>query len=466
MSPPDRPTGEFQPARHDAAAAGATLIQGATVITMDAQGVLPVADIRVQGDRIEALAPSLPADGAEVVDGRGCIVIPGLINAHMHTWQTALRGVAGNWTLPEYFRKMHAGLATVFGPEDLHIATLVGALNQLNNGTTTLADWCHNNRTPAHNDAAVAALLESGIRAAFFHGTPKPDPRPGETPFWETPHPRAELERLRLAHQGQALLSVHAAVLGPHYSTLEVALHDFRMARELGVIASLHQGGGPARTPDGWQVLEQEGLLGPHVNIVHGHALDDAQLTRFCELGMSFSAAAESEMSQGHGHPLTGRLRERGRAPSLGVDLESVMSGDMLTQARVALGIQRSLDNTAHRARHGGIPDTTTIPVLEALSWVTVEGARMLGQLDRIGTLTVGKQADLVLIRADMLNMQPVHDAVASVVFQASLANIDSVMVAGRWKKRHGALVGVDLAPALAALQASGQRIVSALGLH
>jgi cytosine/adenosine deaminase-related metal-dependent hydrolase len=138
----------------------------------------------------------------------------------------------------------------------------------------------------------------------------------------------------------------------------------------------------------------------------------------------------------------------------------------MLTQARVALGIQRSLDNTAHRARHGGIPDTTTIPVLEALSWVTVEGARMLGQLDRIGTLAAGKQADLVLIRADMLNMQPVHDAVASVVFQASLANIDSVMVAGRWKKRHGALVGVDLVPALAALQASGQRIVSALGLH
>jgi cytosine/adenosine deaminase-related metal-dependent hydrolase len=132
----------------------------------------------------------------------------------------------------------------------------------------------------------------------------------------------------------------------------------------------------------------------------------------------------------------------------------------------VALGIQRSLDNTAHRARHGGIPDTTTIPVLEALSWVTVEGARMLGQLDRIGTLAAGKQADLVLIRADMLNMQPVHDAVASVVFQASLANIDSVMVAGRWKKRHGALVGVDLVPALAALQASGQRIVSALGLH
>ena len=88
-------------------------------------------------------------------------------------------------------------------PDDLHIATLVGALNQLNCGTTTLADWCHNNRTPAHNDAAIAGLLESGIRAAFFHGTPKPDPKPGETPFWEVPHPRAEVERLLQGAPGQ-----------------------------------------------------------------------------------------------------------------------------------------------------------------------------------------------------------------------------------------------------------------------
>jgi cytosine/adenosine deaminase-related metal-dependent hydrolase len=442
-----------------------TLIRGATVVTMEAQGDLADADLLIDGDRIAAIAPRIEAAADATIDASGCIVIPGLVNAHMHTWQTALRGLASNWTLLEYFRKMHAGLATVFSPDDLHVATLAGALNQLDCGTTTLADWCHNNPTPAHNDAAIAALLQSGIRAAWFHGTPKPDPKPGERPFWEVPHPRAELRRLIDAHAREPLLSVHAAVLGPHYSTLDVALHDFRMARELGVVASLHQGGGPPRTPDGWQRLEAEGLLGPHVNIVHGHALDDEQLRRFCELGMSFSAAAENEMTQGHGHPLTGRLREFGRAPSLGVDLESVLSGDMLTQARVALGMQRTLDNAAHRARHGTIPPTSTITTREALAWVTVEGARMLGQLDRIGTLAPGKQADLVVIRADRLNMQPVHDAVNSVVMQASLANIDSVMVAGRWKKRGGRLLDVELAPLLQRLTASGHRITRALGL-
>lgn len=442
-----------------------TLIRGATILTMDRQGDLPQADLLVEGDTIAAIAPRLQVDGAEVVDASGCIVIPGLVNAHMHTWQTALRGVAANWTLLEYFQKMHAGLATAFQPQDLYIATRMGALNQLNCGTTTLADWCHNNPTPAHNDAAIEGLLSTGIRAAFFHGTPKPDPKPGQQPFWEVPHPRAELERLLKAHQGRPLLAVHAAVLGPHYSTLEVALHDFRMARELGLIASLHQGGGAARTPDGWERLEAAGLLGPHINIVHGHALGDAQLQRFCELGMSFSAAAESEMSQGHGHPLTGRLRRFGRAPSLGVDLESVLSGDMLTQARVALGIQRSLDNVAHREAHGTIPPTSTITTREALSWVTVEGARMLQQLDRIGTLAAGKQADLVVLRASDLNMQPVHDAVSSVVFQASLANIDAVMVAGQWKKRAGRLLAGDLSADLEALRASGEKITRAMGL-
>jgi cytosine/adenosine deaminase-related metal-dependent hydrolase len=443
-----------------------TLIRGATVLTMDKQGDLPQADLLVQGDRIAAIAPTLQADDAQAIDARGCIVIPGLVNAHMHTWQTALRGVAANWTLLEYFQKMHAGLATAFQPEDLGIATRMGALNQLNCGTTTLADWCHNNPTPSHNDAAIEGLLSTGIRAAFFHGTPKPDPKPGQVPFWEVPHPRTEIERLLKAHQGNPLLTIHAAVLGPHYSTLAVALQDFQMARELGLIASLHQGGGAARTPDGWERLEAAGLLGPNINIVHGHALTDAQLQRFCELGMSFSAAAESEMSQGHGHPLTGRLRRFGRAPSLGVDLESVLSGDMLTQARVALGIQRSLDNVAYREQHGTIPPTSTITAREALSWVTVEGARMLQQLDRIGTLAPGKQADLVMVRASDLNMQPVHDPVSSVVFQASLANIDSVMVAGQWKKRAGKLLAGDLSADLEKLRVSGEKITRAMGLR
>jgi cytosine/adenosine deaminase-related metal-dependent hydrolase len=137
----------------------------------------------------------------------------------------------------------------------------------------------------------------------------------------------------------------------------------------------------------------------------------------------------------------------------------------MLSQARIALGIQRSLDNVAYRERHGVIPATSTVSTREALSWITVEGARMLRHWHRIGSLAPGKQADLVVLRADTLNMQPVHQPVSSVVFQASLANVDSVMVAGRWRKRAGRMADVDLAPKLEALRASGRKIAAALGL-
>src|SRR5215469_9745618 len=175
----------------------ALLLKSGIVVTQDAKlGVLPTGDVLVEDDRIAAIAPALSAPDAETIDCSGHFVLPGLINAHMHTWQTGLRSVAANWTLLEYFHHVHAGLATLFTPQDIHIATLAGALNQLDHGVTTLVDWAHNNPTPAHTDAGVAALKESGIRAAFFHGSPKPDPKPGEPHFSEIPHPRAEVERL------------------------------------------------------------------------------------------------------------------------------------------------------------------------------------------------------------------------------------------------------------------------------
>ncbi|KWR90693.1 amidohydrolase family protein [Cupriavidus sp. IDO] len=437
-----------------------TLIRGATLVTMDIALGDFIGDLLIDGDRIAAIGPHIVAPDAEQIDAHGFIVAPGFINAHMHTWQTALRGVAAGWTLTEYFRQMHAGLATRFTPEDIHIATLAGAWNQLDCGTTTLVDWCHNNPTPAHSDAALDALEQSGIRAAFLHGSPKPDPTPGVAPFWETPHPRVEVERLARRLQGSALVSLGLAILGPHYSTMEVARHDFALACELGLLASMHQGGGAARTPDGWEQLEAAGLLGPHINIVHGNNLTDSQLARFVDTGVSFSLTPENELTQGHGFPITGRLRRLGATPSLGVDLESGLSGEMFMAARVALGVQRALDHAAYRAEHGEIAASHQASCREALEWITMAGARMLGMAHWIGSLTPGKQADLVLIDARRLNMMPLHDPVSAIVMQASLANIDSVFVAGVPRKRHGSLLVDGLPATLELLRASGERLL------
>ncbi|WP_445221208.1 amidohydrolase family protein [Bradyrhizobium sp. Pa8] len=444
-----------------------TLIKSAVIISMDeAIGDLNTGDVLVEGNRIVDVRPSIDlgsgASETEIVDGTGRIVIPGLINAHMHTWQTALRGYAANWTLLEYFRRMHAGLATVFRPDDIHIATLVGALNQINCGTTTLVDWCHNNPTPDHTDAAVRGLIESGIRAAYFHGSPKPEPKPGEPHFSEIPHPRREVERLLAGPLADrdGLVTLGLAILGPHYSTLDVAMHDFRLARELNLIASMHQGGGPAKTPGGWEKLIEAGLVGAGINIVHGNDLPDDLLDKMVDLGVSFSVTPENEMIQGHGFPITGRLLKRGVRPTIGIDLESVLAGDLFSVARVALSMQRALDNAESRQVSGTIPATTTIPVREALRWITTEGARMLGRDRQIGSLTPGKLADLVVINASDLNLVPVHDPVATVVMQTSLTNIEAVMIGGAWKKRDGRLLvdGLDAKKEL--LTQSGRRLV------
>ena len=134
------------------------------------------------------------------------------------------------------------------------------------------------------------------------------------------------------------------------------------------------------------------------------------------------------------------------RVHHIGIDLESVLAGDLFGAARVALSMQRALDNAESRRIEGTIPATTTIPAREALRWITIEGARMLGREDHIGSLTPGKLADLVVINANDLNLFPVHDPVSTVVMQTSLANIEAVMIDGVWKKRDGRLLvdGLD----------------------
>ncbi|TWI72939.1 amidohydrolase family protein [Bradyrhizobium huanghuaihaiense] len=237
-------------------------------------------------------------------------------------------------------------------------------------------------------------------------------------------------------------------------------MHDFRLARELKLIASMHQGGGPANTPGGWEKLIEAGLVGAGVNIVHGNDLPDDLLDRMVDLGVSFSVTPENEMIQGHGLPITGRLLKRGVRPTIGIDLESVLAGDLLSVARVALSMQRALDNAASHKASGTIPATTTIPVREALRWITTEGARMLGREHQIGSLTPGKLADLVIINASDLNLYPVHDPVATVVMQTSLANIEAVMIGGAWKKQNGRLLVEALDAKKELLAQSGRRLV------
>lgn len=427
-----------------------TVIRGAMIIASPPHEPAPVpCDILIEDSSIAGLGPNLAVGDAEVVDASGRIIIPGLVNAHLHSWQTALRGVAYDWSLIEYVDRMHGRLAARFTPDDIYVGTLAGALNQIACGATTIGDWSHNNRTPEHTDAGVAALVRSGVRAVFLPGPPRSAGSHGV-------QTRAELERLRAGafSSSASLLTLGMAVPGPLYSEIEVAEADFDLARDLGLLISMHCSTDVER-PEAWQRLEEKRLLGPHVNIVHGNYIRNELLTRLVDLGVTFTITPEVELGDGHGQPITGRLRALGAAPSLGVDIESAVSGEMLTVARIALAHQRSVEYAdALRGKRASAPARAR----EALAWATIEGARALGLAHRIGSLEVGKQADLVIIDARRLNLWPANDPFATAL-HASLANIEAVMIGGQWRKRDGRLLFDDLPTVCASLEQSARRI-------
>ena len=443
---------------------GKILIKGGAVVTMDDKiGDFAKADVLVDGEAIRKIGKTIRSSDAKVVDATGKIVMPGLVNAHLHTWQTGIRGIAGNWSIPEYLHRMHAAIAPRFTAQDTYLGNLVGALNQIAVGATTIFDWCHNNATPAHTDAAIAGLREAGIRAVFGHGSPKPDTAEGALPFTHMPHPRSELERLRKTEfaGNDGLITLAMAALGVDFSVWEVVEHDFRLAEELDLTISAHVWGAPNRlNPDGYSRLASLGLLTSRHNMVHGNYLSDDELKLVVDSGASVTVTPEVELQMGHGTPLTGRLRALGARPSLGVDVESNISGDMFTVMRMALQPQRQLDNREVAARTGAPVTKLSISPREVLEWATIDSARALGLDRKIGSLTPGKQADIVMLNARDLNLFPVHDPIQSIVFQANGGNVDTVMIAGRILKRNRKLAYRKLNEKMDQLARSGRRIL------
>ena len=445
------------------------LIQGGTVISMEPGRVAGlIENILIENDQISDVGGINPTDDMEVIDATDCIVLPGLIDSHVHTWQTGLRGIAGDWTVPQYMRAMHRGLATFFQPEDIYIANLIGALSKLDAGITTLVDWCHNNPTPDHTDSAIDGLFESGARALFLHGSPKPDPKPGQKHYSEVPMPRGEIERLRKGRLAtdDALVTLGLAVLGPQYSVYEVCEQDYRLAQEYQLIASAHTAGGPMLAPGSFEKLIELGLIDNRSNIVHANNFEDNLVKALVDAGASFTVTADVEMQMGFGDPLTGRLRNLGSPMTIGADVEPAVSGDMFGAMRLTMSVQRNIDNLAALSRGEVLPETATITCAEALQWVTTNGARMIGMEQSLGTIAPGKKADIILLRGGDLNLFPVNNAINAVVRHATPGNVDTVMVAGNIVKRDGKLLYGNLAEKKNALLESSRRILSDIGLQ
>lgn len=423
-----------------------TLIRNGVVITMDKTlGDFTQADILIEDELIAAVGPNLPVEDAQVLDGSRMIVMPGLIDSHRHTWQSVIRGISSDWTLGQYFERIRGGVSLAYRPQDVYAANLLGALEALDSGITTLLDWSHIMNTPDHADEAVRGLKESGIRAVFAHGTPS-DP-PGVWYQQSTLRHPGDIRRLReqyfSANEGRVTLMM--AIRGPDFSTLETTLDDIKLARELGLRMTMHIGGGLlGKQAKSVERMREAGVLGPDMTFVHCNCCTDQALRLIAESGGTASVSARVEMQMGHGFPATGRLLAAGVRPSLSVDVVTSSGGNLFDEMRVALQTERARQNQAALDANEPVKQLE-LSASDVLEFVTLDAAHTCGLEDRVGTIAPGKQADLILLRRDTPNLTPLNHLRGSVVMAAGPGNVDTVFVAGQPVKQQGKLTNCDL---------------------
>ncbi|GLF95361.1 amidohydrolase family protein [Streptomyces yaizuensis] len=438
------------------------LLTGATIVTMDPRtGVLPRGDLLIDGRSIAAVGPDLVALGAAtdavVVDVTGSVLAPGFVDTHRHAWEAQLRRAMPDVDdLGAYVRATLHGYAPRYRPHDMYIGTRLAALGALDGGITTLLDFSHNSRTAAHSDSAVQALLDTGIRGVHAAMGPHFGDWDGQWP--------ADLARLRERYRGE-LLTFRLAAL----ATAEIAGPDLtygpalaRVAHELGVGVSVDAVFG---TPSSRAVLEWErlGLLGPDITLIHATGLTHDAWRAVGDTGTTVALAPTSDAQIGleTAVPAVDEALAAGVRPGLSIDVEVALAGDMFTQMRAVHTIQRM---RAVNTVYGTGRKPARISTHDVLDFATAQGARTIGLADVTGSLTVGKEADLLVIRAEDINNMPLNDAVGTVVLGSDARNIDTVFVAGQVRKWDGRLLGVDLPALRAEAAASRARILGTDG--
>ena len=374
-----------------------------------------------------------------------------------------MRAICADWSLNEYFRGIRMTISPRYGPEDVHVGNWAGALEALNAGVTTILDFSHCMNTPDHADEAVRGLRDAGVRGVMAYGyypSPVPEPR-----FAEHAQRLADARRVRERHFSAShdLLSMGIALTEVGLLPWEQTRAEVESARELDALLTAHTGcvWGSQLTL-GIRELDAHGLLGSDQVHVHCNTCSGEELDLLAQAGAKVSSTPETELQMGMGRPILRAALARGMAPTLGCDIISNNSGDLFAQMRIGLAAQRQFDNEPSLAQDTAV-ESLSLTVRDALGFVTVNGAAALGLGDRVGSLTPGKQADVVVLRPTGFALWPVNDPVAAVVLQASAADVDTVLVAGRIVKRNGALVGVEPAAVRGALEASRDRVLGAV---
>ena len=439
---------------------GRLLLRGGTLITLDGPDVAD-GDVLIEKGKIKAVGRSLRGRDAEEIDCRGTIVMPGFIDTHRHMWQGLLRNIGPNDLLQDYLDKILFGHALRMTPEEVYLGDLISAYSAMSSGITTILDWSHIANSSAHTDAAIQGLRKSGIRGVYGYGPsfgynfPAPNPYP------------SDIRRLRKQYfsSSDQLTTLALAAAGPEFAGMDAAVAEWSIAREVGARISVHVGVGRGGTFGLLAELHKRAGLKNDTTYIHACTISDAEWDLVRQTGGTVSLAVPIEMQMGHGMPPIQQCLDRGIRPSLSVDVETNQPTDMFTQMRACFALQRALFIESHPDRlfSFGVPSNHQgmLTVRDMLQLATIEGARANGLLHKTGTLTPGKEADLIVLRSDRINVAPHNDDVGAVVLGMDTSNVDSVYIAGRAVKRNGKLVGVNLQSLLREAERARERLIA-----
>ena len=435
------------------------MLRGGCVLTLDPKvGNFRRADVLIEDGRISEVGTGLRARDAETVDASDAIVMPGFVDTHRHVWESLFRNLGDEAPIadPGSPWSSAATYGPHFGPEDVYAGESVGLLGAIDAGITTVVDWSNVHATPDHTDAVVEAIAASGMRTVLAYGSPP----------WAPPHSSWErrLGDLAAAHRphGDGLMSVALAAVGPELGPTSAARSEWELARRLGLRIHVHVGTGDAGRGGGLEEMARAGLLGGDTTYVHCTTSTEADLDHIAATGGAVSVTAFGEMMRGRGMPPIQRFLDKGIRPGLGVDTEGSVPGDMFTQMRTVISLQHAAVFDLKLAGKAGLPGLLT--TRDVLRFATGYGAAAAGLSEVVGTLTPGKQADVIVLRGDRPNVFPINDPIGAVVWGMDTSNVEWVFVAGKALKRHGVL-DADVEPVRRTALAAQRRVAEASGL-
>lgn len=439
------------------------VIRGGHVMSMDPKvGDFVQADVLVEGKKILAVGPNLPAFGA-VIEARGKIVMPGFIDTHHHQFETALRsfladGLLFNDGKPHgainYFEHILGKFAPVYRQQDVYINELFGALSQIDAGVTTVHDISQIHHSPQHSDAAIKGLADSGRRSVlgYFESA-------GNVPGNQYPADAARIKGQYFSSDDQLLsMTMGGEIYLPGFAVA------WTLGRQLGLQVVAHIVGSFGMGPT-FDALAASNQIGPDNLFIHMTGMSDASWQKVKDAGAGVSLAVPIEMNMRHGMPPILKTLSLDIQPSLSVDVECTLTADMFTQMRSAMALQKAFVNQMALEQNNPPTLPELLTTRDVLRFATMEGARDL-RLDRkTGSLTPGKEADIIILDAEAINVAPLNVVPGAVVSLMDRSNVETVIVAGKVRKWKGKLLDVDLRRLRRDLEASRDYLFNAAGI-